>query len=674
MTQNPMPIPALLRLVTAFVAAAPLLVACGGGGGAADPLPPLPVAMPVVTSATAGAAVYGQPLLLTVNGTSLDQPLSVTSAGCTSITRSTVAPNISSAATAYYTCTVAAYGAQQFSVSQSGATATLATAAYTVPAPAVSAATAAATAFGQTVLLTLTGSGLDLPMTVSSAGCTGIARSTTAPNISSAATAYYSCTASGYGAQQFSVSRSGDAVVLGSAAFVVPAQVTAAATGAPVYGQSLLLTLTGAGLDVPLVVTSPGCTGIARSTTAPNISSATTAYYTCTVAGYGAQQFTVTQGGVATALRTAAYTVPAPQVATSSAVATSFGMGVLLTLNGSGLDLPLTVTSAGCTGITRSTSAPNISTATTAYYTCTAAVAGAQQFAVTRAGDNLSLATTSYTVPPAPVVSAASAGAPRYSQPLLLTLTGTNLDQPMTVTSPGCNGIVRSTTAPNISTATTAYYTCTVAAVGAQQFVVVRTYDNANLASAAYTVPVPQVTMTVSNGAAVNGSFVITLAPQQAPITVNNFLKYVKAGFYNGTVFHRNVPSFVLQGGGFAAGLNPANPVPALKATDDPIVLEDNAGLSNTRWTLAMARTSNPDTATSQFFVNMVDNLFLNRNGATRGYAVFGTVSSGTAFVATMVAAPCVRYPALLEDPRFAWDGTCLPSPNLVVTGSEQTQ
>ncbi len=445
--------------------------------------------------------------------------------------------------------------------------------------------------------------------------------------------------------------------------------VTSAAAGAAVYGQPLLLTVNGTHLDQPISVTSAGCTSITRSTVAPNISTATTAYYTCTVAGYGAQQFSVTRSGAAAALATAAYAVPAPQVNASAAAATTLGQSVLLTLNGSGLDLAMTVTSAGCTGITRSTTAPNISTASTAYYTCTAAVAGAQQFAVTRAGDNLSLATTSYTVPPPPVVSAAAAGAPRYSQPLLLTLTGTNLDQPITVTSPGCNNIARSTTAPNISSATTAYYTCTAASVGAQQFVVVRTYDNANIASAAYTVPVPQVTMTVSNGAAVNGSFVITLAPQQAPITVNNFLNYVNSGFYNGSIFHRYVANFVLQAGGYDAGVTTAVR-PTHKATNAAIVLEDGAGLSNTRLTVAMARTGPPngsvDSATSEFFINLADNLFLNAAGAARGYAVFGSITTGSAVVTSMTTAPCAAAPLIGSE--------CLPIPNLVITAATQTQ
>ena len=439
--------------------------------------------------------------------------------------------------------------------------------------------------------------------------------------------------------------------------------VTSATAGAAVYGQPLLLTVNGTNLDQPLSVTSAACTSIARSTVAPNISTASTAYYTCTVAGYGAQQFSVSQSGASSALVTAAYTVPAPQVSASSAAATAFGQTVLLTLNGSSLDLPLTVTSAGCTGIARSSTAPNISSAAIAYYTCTASVAGAQQFAVTRAGDNLLLAIASYTVPPAPVVSAASAGVPRYSQPLLLTLTGTGLDQPITVTSPGCNNIARSTSAPNISTATIAYYSCTVASVGAQQFAVVRSYDNATLASAAYTVPVPQVTMTVSNGAAVNGNFVITLAPQQAPITVNNFLAYVNTGFYNGSIFHRLLSTFVMQAGGYDAGVV-ANAAPVHKTTNAAIALEDNVGLSNTNLTVAMARTPAPDSATSEFFINLADNLGLNRTAAARGYAVFGHITTGANLVTAMKAVPCVA--ALVSE--------CLPIPNLVITRATQTQ
>lgn len=274
---------------------------------------------------------------------------------------------------------------------------------------------------------------------------------------------------------------------------------------------------------------------------------------------------------------------------------------------------------------------------------------------------------------PTATLSTATAGVARYGQPILLTLTGTNLDQSLAVTSAGCTGVARSTTAPTISTATTAYYTCRVSALGAQQFTVVRASDNINLGSAAYTVAVPQVTMTVSNGVAVSGTFVITLALPQAPVTVDNFLNYVNAGFYNGTVFHRNAPGFVMQGGGFASPLVPAATVPDLKPNSNPIRLEDNVGLSNTQWTVAMARTTVPDSATSQFFINLANNSGL-RDGNGRGYAVLGTITTGTPFVSTMTTAPCVRYPALLEDPNRAWDGTCLPSPNLVITSAIQTQ
>lgn len=264
---------------------------------------------------------------------------------------------------------------------------------------------------------------------------------------------------------------------------------------------------------------------------------------------------------------------------------------------------------------------------------------------------------------PTAMLSTATAGVARYGQPVLLTLTGTNLDQSLAVTSAGCTGVARSTTAPTISTATTAYYTCRVSALGAQQFTVVRASDNINLGSAAYTVAVPQVTMTVSNGAAVSGTFVITLAPVQAPITVNNFLNYVNAGFYNGSIFHRVLSNFVAQAGGYDAGVT-ATSSPVHKPENAAIVLEDNGGLSNLNLTLAMARTDLPDTATSEFFINLVDNLGLNRAGATRGYAVFGTVTTGANVVAAIKTAPCVA----------ARVSECLPIPNLVITSATQTQ
>jgi cyclophilin family peptidyl-prolyl cis-trans isomerase len=179
----------------------------------------------------------------------------------------------------------------------------------------------------------------------------------------------------------------------------------------------------------------------------------------------------------------------------------------------------------------------------------------------------------------------------------------------------------------------------------------------------------PQVTMTVSNGAGVSGEIVITLASLQAPTTTANFLAYVNSGFYNGLVFHRLSPNFVLQGGGYAGPLVAnATPLPREKAGNAPIALEDGGGLLNQKFTVAMARTNFPDSATSQFFINLADNTSLDRNILNRGYAVFGAVTGGGEVLTAMTAAPCTAWPALLPT------GDCLPSPNIVIVSARQTR
>lgn len=122
-----------------------------------------------------------------------------------------------------------------------------------------------------------------------------------------------------------------------------------------------------------------------------------------------------------------------------------------------------------------------------------------------------------------------------------------------------------------------------------------------------------------------HGTFVITLDPAHAPTSVENFLRYVDARHYDGTVFHRVIPTFMIQGGGFDARLE-KRPVQA------PIANEADNGLRNTRGTVAMARTSDPHSATAQFFVNVTDNAFLDHQAKTPqgwGYAVFGRVTEG---------------------------------------------
>ena len=123
------------------------------------------------------------------------------------------------------------------------------------------------------------------------------------------------------------------------------------------------------------------------------------------------------------------------------------------------------------------------------------------------------------------------------------------------------------------------------------------------------------------------GEMVLELEATLAPITVANFLQYVSAGFYSASTFHRVVSTFMIQGGGYTY----AGASYSLKATNPPIQLENKTvtTLSNVRGSIAMARTTSPNTATSQFFVNVVDNLFLDGATATDGYAVFGKVING---------------------------------------------
>ncbi len=119
-----------------------------------------------------------------------------------------------------------------------------------------------------------------------------------------------------------------------------------------------------------------------------------------------------------------------------------------------------------------------------------------------------------------------------------------------------------------------------------------------------------------------HGAFMVELFPKEAPITVENFLRYVDDGHFDGTIFHRIVPGFVIQGGGLTADF-------VNKKTRAPISNEARNGLKNVRGSLSMARTSDIHSATSQFFVNLSDNAFLDHGPRDYGYAVFGRVTEG---------------------------------------------
>jgi peptidyl-prolyl cis-trans isomerase A (cyclophilin A) len=130
------------------------------------------------------------------------------------------------------------------------------------------------------------------------------------------------------------------------------------------------------------------------------------------------------------------------------------------------------------------------------------------------------------------------------------------------------------------------------------------------------------------------GEFVVDLDNEKAPNTVANFLNYVRSGFYSGTIFHRVINNFMVQGGGFTKDLKQ-------KTTNPPIAIESKNGLKNERYSIAMARTGDPNSATSQFFVNVKNNAMLDYPGTDGfGYTVFGKVISGMATIDEIKFAP----------------------------------
>jgi cyclophilin family peptidyl-prolyl cis-trans isomerase len=142
------------------------------------------------------------------------------------------------------------------------------------------------------------------------------------------------------------------------------------------------------------------------------------------------------------------------------------------------------------------------------------------------------------------------------------------------------------------------------------------------------------------------GTIKIALDRDKAPVTVENFLQYVRSGHYDGTIFHRVIPNFMIQGGGFDANMKQ-------KPTRPPIKNEARNGLKNRRGTVAMARTNDPDSATSQFFINVKDNTMLDYGMRNAGYAVFGEVVEGMDVVERILAVPTTTRPPHADVPRM---------------------
>jgi peptidyl-prolyl cis-trans isomerase A (cyclophilin A) len=224
-----------------------------------------------------------------------------------------------------------------------------------------------------------------------------------------------------------------------------------------------------------------------------------------------------------------------------------------------------------------------------------------------------------------PVVTQIKGQSLRYGNLAVIYVAGQFMRSDMVADTGTCtNPSFSPTSVPELAT-----LNCTVTAVGALP-ITIRAANGAVLYSDTLTVLPPQVTMITSKG-----TVVMELDPQAAPKTVINFLSYVNSGYYTSTLFHRVIAGFVVQGGGYTTGL--------LKKPGQgaPIALESNRGLLNTRSTVAMARTSVPDSATSEFFVNLVNNPALDYlSAASPGYAVFGTVVQGMEVVDAIAAVP----------------------------------
>lgn len=256
-----------------------------------------------------------------------------------------------------------------------------------------------------------------------------------------------------------------------------------------------------------------------------------------------------------------------------------------------------------------------------------------------------------------PSVTVLSASPAQYSRTMTVSVSGADLtssDIYMWVEGP-CGPVTKVTGGTDLLQ----QFTCKVTGLG-DMILHVNTPEGTEIAKLGLNIPVPQVSMRVTQGS-LTGVYVVELDPTAAPITVNNFLTYVNAGFYSSTIFHRVIAGFVAQGGGYTAG-------PTKKSTSLPaIALEANNGLKNQKYTIAMARTNDPNSATSEFYVNLVDNPDLDYGSTVNpaGYAVFGKVVSGFDVIDAIGNVAVIRQSATF---------TNLPVQDVVITAAAQTR
>lgn len=238
--------------------------------------------------------------------------------------------------------------------------------------------------------------------------------------------------------------------------------------------------------------------------------------------------------------------------------------------------------------------------------------------------DNEDVTTLPPAATPKPAVSTINASeALKYGQAITFKITGTDLNDNYTVTSSQCDNfsVIAS------QSKTEQAFTCTPIKTGTMSMTLTMENLGSDYASS-LEVPKPQVIIFTSMG-----DITVELEPNNAAITVDNFLQYVAENFYNNLIFHRVIGNFMIQGGGFYSNMSQKN-------TRDPIKLESVNGLHNTIGSIAMARTGVADSATSQFYINVVDNSN-SLDGTTAGvdgYAVFGNVTAGLDVVNTIKA------------------------------------
>ena len=255
-------------------------------------------------------------------------------------------------------------------------------------------------------------------------------------------------------------------------------------------------------------------------------------------------------------------------------------------------------------------------------------------------------------------VSAVTAVNPAVGKVTTFNILGANLPASIAATTTGCTDVA----VISSTSSTSRQFTCTPDGTSVAVSI---DYGSTAPFKTSLAVPLPQVTFLTSMG-----TVVVELYPDKAPVTVKNFLNYVGNGFYTNTIFHRVVPGFVTQGGGFVS--DAVNTIQQKTNSTAPIVLESKSGLSNLKYTLAMARLGQPDTATSQFFFNAINNTALDNTSTTavaNGYAVFGKAISGTAVLDSMNAVAN----ATLSSGTYAGYSN-VPTTTLVLQSATRTQ